>query len=1607
MSSNFKPPKLRNLNSKETATTFESWKGNLIYNLTLDPNFEEFIDCTWTKKTQDSLRGFTDIKTEAGAIVKTAAQRARFLDLCLNHIAGYTPISRFTIVRDSTSLKEIFHKIRAHYGIAISGTSILDALSFTKSSDESAEDLYQRILGLVDSCLLTPESEITHHGTAVEEEEVLSPTIENLVTCIWLKSLHPQLPALVKLKFSTQLKDCTISSIREEISASIPELLQELNEKESPPSIFQSNAFGSRPPARFQQPRSQGYRPNGRPQGQYQGARPRYPNPPQRSNYQPRRFSPPSCALCKQAGRPEFNHHLSSCPYLPEEDRRFLARARLIECLEEEDYQSDQSFPSQDPYTDSYNYQPPDQTASEDPPKVNRVTTSPCPTINAFCFDYTIKILLDTGANVNLFNEALALFLNIPINPCSQYATQADGKDLIVVGECCVSFYRGDVELFFEGLVVRGLDSEVLAGIPFMELNDIGVFPSRKAIHIKDEIVTYISGNNKRNTVQRVNCSPIICEQPTTLFPSKYIDAKCSDISHDTSVVIDPHIQSDWLQPSLNHCVDGRVRLTNTSCLPITISKDQIIASACVVEENTPIDASYVLPEDKVVVKSSNVASIKFNPQNRNLDPMWKSKFDSVHSMYSEVFDTSLPGYNGKFGAITASVNIGDSLPPQRRGRIPQYSRSLLSELQHQFDELEKIGVFSTPEQAGVQAEYINPSFLVKKPDGNYRLVTSFGEVAAHNKPTPTYTPSIDSTIRNFGQWKYIIKTDLKKAYFQIPLHKNSQKYCAVVTPFKGVRVYLRAAMGMPGSECALDEIMSRIFGDLIEKGLVLRVADDIYIGADDLETLLETWKIVLMRLHQAGLRLSAPKTEIIPTKTNVLGWIWRNGTLSASPHHTASLSSCDLPKSVKSLRSYIGAYKVVARVLKHCSQFLSPLERLTAGKQSADKIIWSESDLKAFRASQEHLRNCAPISLPSPSDKLWLVTDACSSNAGIAATLFSTNTSERSPKLCSFFSAKLKSGHQRWLPCEIECLAVASTINHFRPLILESNHKSVVLTDSKPVVQAFEKFLKGHFSTSSRMQSFLLAATQNNVTISHIKGNENLLSDFGSRNSIECHDKSCSVCKFVADSETVSVNSVSVTDIVQGISRVPFASPAAWLSMQLNCTDIQLVRKHLQQGTRPLKKQRNVRDIKHLLRVASVNRDGLLIVTKNSVLQPDFDLIVIPQAYLDGLLTALHIQLDHPTPFQLKKVFSRQFFSLHSDKKIDQVSDSCHLCLSLRKLPHSTTPYSTSAPYDHVSSNFTSDVMVRSKQKILLACEEVTKFTKGKIISDETQDTITQGLKELLLPMHPRCSPTATLKVDPASAMKSIYHAQPLKSLNIVVELGEAKNPNKLATIDKQIQELQAELCRIVKPNCQISNLELSQALANLNSRIRSCGLSSFEQWHRRDQFSSKEIHVSDHSLIEHQQKQRSQYKPVDTSSINDNFRIGSIVSIRNEKTKHQPRPRYIIDRIDGSWLYIRKLTDTQVRAKLYKIHRQACIKLKENTPPFSAQNESDSSDSDDDFVLTNTDSQATPVDHHVVNDTPSADSVEDSNQTSDSGPRYPRRERKEPPWMKDYEKE
>ena len=60
------------------------------------------------------------------------------------------------------------------------------------------------------------------------------------------------------------------------------------------------------------------------------------------------------------------------------------------------------------------------------------------------------------------------------------------------------------------------------------------------------------------------------------------------------------------------------------------------------------------------------------------------------------------------------------------------------------------------------------------------------------------------------------------------------------------MRVYTTAAMGMPGSETALSELTSALFGQLRMEGILEVLMDDIYCGADTPEELLANWTRVL-----------------------------------------------------------------------------------------------------------------------------------------------------------------------------------------------------------------------------------------------------------------------------------------------------------------------------------------------------------------------------------------------------------------------------------------------------------------------------------------------------------------------------------------------------------------------------------------------------------------------------------------------------------------------------------------------------------------------------------------------------------------------------------------
>ena len=295
----FRAPKQWCLTKHETVTTFKNWRQNLKYTLSLDANFAQFLveGVTWLKKSRDNpLGGFNDDGQDVQAGRRhTAQQKVTQLELMLGQVANFCPvISRNTIVRNSTSIDTIWQAIRTHFGFQSTGANFIDFADIKLEPQERPEDLFQRLMAFAEDNLLQQNGPISHHGEIPASEEEMSPSLENFIVLTWLQLINKDLPRLVKQRYGTELRSRTLVSIKPEISHAMDSLLDEDHATDNicvMHSAVPNQCFQDRRPASSQK---------------------RYGS----LSSQPR--SSKECPLCKQAGRPNFDHFLSMCNFLPD-----------------------------------------------------------------------------------------------------------------------------------------------------------------------------------------------------------------------------------------------------------------------------------------------------------------------------------------------------------------------------------------------------------------------------------------------------------------------------------------------------------------------------------------------------------------------------------------------------------------------------------------------------------------------------------------------------------------------------------------------------------------------------------------------------------------------------------------------------------------------------------------------------------------------------------------------------------------------------------------------------------------------------------------------------------------------------------------------------------------------------------------------------------------------------------------------------------------------------------------------------------------------------------------------------------------------------------------
>ena len=1177
MTSTPQAPKQWKLTKDETINSFESWRQNLLYGFSQEKIFAPFLETTWQKKTATNPhRGLQDDGSSVPEAKRlTATQKNTHLELLLGQIANFCPIvSRSSIIKNSVSLNDVWQKIRLHYGFQSTGAHFLDLSNIHLSPDERPEDSYQRLMAFFEDNLLTVGWGISHQGGTISTDEDLTPTLENTIVFLWLQLINPGLPQLVKQKYGSELRNKSLASLKPEISQALSSLLDELRSIEDSKAMHVGNTLSSR-------------------QSPFPGT----------GYARPLRYV--SCILCKTAGRPHTTHSLVDCRFVPQRDRRLLASSRLV-CDDPEEC---------DPIDYSASEEVCDLVVSPTPaqptaPSAQRVRIVQSPVLSTFYESHPVPLTLDTGTTSNMIRESSARLFGFPITPASQMARQADGvTPMDVTGEVHCTLTRGDKSFELDALVVRQLDVDILAGNPFMVRNDIAVRPAHRKIIIGGSDVVHYGMTSRhipQPTARRTQAFLLRCPECTVVFPGEYIQLD-TPIESDPDAVwaLEPRLDSPsnlhlkpasaWPRPQNISSVDHAVRVPNTTNSPILLKKGEQL---CQIRPIVNADSMVSCATPATSPTPSSQRARKPFSKNVTVDPghclpdTIRNQFHSLHLEYDDVFNPAVSKYNGASGKIETFVNIGPTLPPQRKGRLPQYNRSTLEELQDKFDELESAGVFAKPEQVNVQVEYLNTSFLVKKPNGGSRLVTAFGEVAQYCKPQPSLMPNVDSVLRDIGKWNYLIVT-----------------------------------------------------------------------------TFLST----------------------------------------------------------------------VSRYLVH---------------------------------------------------------------------------------------------------------------------------------------------------------------------VRHIAGIDNLPSDFASRNPIECRNSSCQICKFIAELEDSVVRTTTVDAVLEGSVHMPFTSRAAWQATQQDCSDLRRTHAHLSQGTRPSKKETNLRDIKRYLKDVIIAADGLLVVRDSQPFQPIRERIVVPRSVLSGLLTSLHIRFHHPSKYQTKRLFNRYFFALDTDKAIETLTSSCHHCQSLKAIPRHLQPQSSSDPPAIIGVSFAADIVKGYHQLILVLRETVSSYTLTSLIESEKREHLRDGLLILSVGLRSLCDHGVTIRVDPAPGFSALHNDKDLLSHGIKLELGHAKNPNKNPVAERAVEELGLELLNISPEGGPISRVTLALATANLNSRIRRDGLSACELWTQRDQLTGEQLPIVDCQVILNQHRSRLQNHP--SSSVSKaggkprlphpTVSVGTLVFLVCDKSKLAAREKYLI---------------------------------------------------------------------------------------------------------------
>ena len=1531
-----------------TDIDLNTWKNEILNYLSQDDNFEKFCDdgpySTWEASETNKQRILVAVLPDTDLDLP---KRRKQLNNFITITAGCCYKDHYmTVIEQSTSFEWIWTELKNIYQIVHVGKDFLNIVDIKfDATTMSATSVYNAYRSKIMENLKPKGTTVKwKNNLLLRSPEALTPTFEDHILLSVLQLIDCRLPLKVREVYGPRMEENKfLMDFKQDILTNVSKMLEDLESVETQlnwMSFNKSKASHSK----FGKPKQ---------------------------NYgQPRQLGSKFCRLChltRKSRDQVTSHEIGDldCPSLSAKDKSALEQkiGRIAPVIPQQDDLDDlamlHGYGNDTAEADEYQQ---NQENIIFDSKISYINPVPSQILTLFQENKIVHIDLDSGCWVSCAKLDFVKKMKWKILPNSQLAKLADDKTILKsVGEVNETFSRNNWRVNYRALVITELHTDAIGGNNFFKDNNIEQSIVNKTITVHNKYIVPETNRNVRLPTQ-INNIQVSAVMPQVLLQNQSVSVNVP-LDDGKQIIVEPRIENSlkhWPTPQLCIVKNGKVEINNESSKPVHLKgKQHQLQIVSTTEQCTTVKPSQEYERSYDTSKSPNFKVEDLDINYKLLNNVQKSKLLYNIDKYKEIFNKDLSGgYNQASGKHYCNLNWANQEKPISKKVIcPNYNSNLNYLLQEVCDKLTNDGVLGIPQEDDVVIQHVSPCFLRKKQKAkdkspnqltpsDVRLVVNTTELSKYLKNIPTKVTKPNEVYAALSKWKYIIKSDLFQGFFQNKLHSSAYPWCAIQTPYGGIRYFKRSIQGLVGQTEEQDELLAKILHDHLKNGRCVKIADDIFAGGNDIDEAIDNWSLIMQTLQKNNMKISPEKTIIFPSKVDILSWQWKEGGyLSPSPHRKLALENIkyeDL-KSVKDIRSWIGLYKTFIDCTPNLTIHLDKFDQFVGSRDSKDEIKWTEDYIKAFKHAQDQISHMKDLYLPNRHDQLIIMCDGARTPPAVGMVL-QARTPKGEIKVVKYYSVKLKPHMVKWYPCELEAVALGTSIEAFYEFIKQSDKPVIICPDSKPVVDAAKKIEKGNFSLSPRIQTFLNGLSKINYEIQHISGKSghNAAGDFQSRTATACNTEHCQICTFIQNTaETiidVKLNALPTTG--NDKSMMSFLNRNAWINIQEKDPACKQAIKCLQTGQNPSKKPGKMfNNVRKYVSKASIAKDGLLIVNGNIPLTTNkTERIVIPSEFVETIVTQVHLKFHHPAKAQLINIINRYFFATGMISAIDNIYLNCQLCQAAMKIPKSFQIHTNTTTAKHPGTHFGVDIMRRAKQKIIVARDMFSSFVTATFIDKEDKETLRNAIINIIQPI--RNTEQVIVRTDNATGFQSLASKDvKLTDLKISIELSDPHNKNGNSCVDKAISELITEITKLQPSEEPIDFNILAKAVMNLNSRMRRNGnLSASEILFCRDQVNNDNLHIDDKRVSENQASTRNQANMKhnnNATSSSAKFVKGDLVQMKTNPSKHTVRETFLVTNTVGNDLKAQKLTNlfenkkSQLRAKEYVFKPNSIFKV------------------------------------------------------------------------------